>query len=220
MKNLINKTQQKIYAIWRKAKQHISSFVGGQFKKRQTLTKIIKKMAEFLHKTKEEIEKVSTHRVLGGAFITIGLGFIAIYPLFAEKELIKQTYENTFLFFGSIFWMVILGLMLIKYPERLARREDFYDKEEKVLKENLTKDIKDIISISNKDNRNLEDIITGVVLDKYEKEIDRIKIIYFNKPLHERNSYLWFLFDIICDNKIIPFLIGIGMFAKLIYNVI
>jgi hypothetical protein len=32
MKELINKTQQKIYAIWRKAKQHISSFVGGQFK--------------------------------------------------------------------------------------------------------------------------------------------------------------------------------------------
>jgi hypothetical protein len=27
-----NKIQQKIYAIWRKAKQHISSFVGGQFK--------------------------------------------------------------------------------------------------------------------------------------------------------------------------------------------
>ena len=36
MKKLIYKTQQKIYAIWRKAKQHISSFVCGQFKKRQT----------------------------------------------------------------------------------------------------------------------------------------------------------------------------------------
>lgn len=35
MKNILRKTQQKIYAIWRKAKQHISSFVGGQFKKRQ-----------------------------------------------------------------------------------------------------------------------------------------------------------------------------------------
>ena len=35
MKKIINKTQQKIYAIWRKAKQHISSFVGGQFNKRQ-----------------------------------------------------------------------------------------------------------------------------------------------------------------------------------------
>lgn len=35
MKKLINKTQKKIYAIWQKAKQHISSFVGGQFKKRQ-----------------------------------------------------------------------------------------------------------------------------------------------------------------------------------------
>jgi len=28
MRKIINKTQQKIYAIWRKAKQHISSFVG------------------------------------------------------------------------------------------------------------------------------------------------------------------------------------------------
>lgn len=27
MKELINKTQQKIYVIWRKAKQHISSFI-------------------------------------------------------------------------------------------------------------------------------------------------------------------------------------------------
>lgn len=36
MKNILRKTQQKIYAIWRKAKQHISSSVGGQFKKRQT----------------------------------------------------------------------------------------------------------------------------------------------------------------------------------------
>lgn len=35
MKKLINKTQQKICAIWRKAKQHISSFVGGQFNERQ-----------------------------------------------------------------------------------------------------------------------------------------------------------------------------------------
>ena len=35
MKKIIKKTQQKIYAIWLKAKQHISSFVGGQFKKRQ-----------------------------------------------------------------------------------------------------------------------------------------------------------------------------------------
>ena len=35
MKNILRKTQQKIYAIWQKAKQHISSFVGGQFKKRQ-----------------------------------------------------------------------------------------------------------------------------------------------------------------------------------------
>lgn len=33
MKKLIKKTQQKIYAIWKKTKQHISSFVGGQFKK-------------------------------------------------------------------------------------------------------------------------------------------------------------------------------------------
>lgn len=32
MKEILRKTQQKIYAIWRKAKQHISSFVGGQFK--------------------------------------------------------------------------------------------------------------------------------------------------------------------------------------------
>ena len=32
MKNILRKTRQKIYAIWRKAKQHISSFVGGQFK--------------------------------------------------------------------------------------------------------------------------------------------------------------------------------------------
>ena len=27
MKEILRKTQQKIYAIWRKAKQHISSFV-------------------------------------------------------------------------------------------------------------------------------------------------------------------------------------------------
>jgi hypothetical protein len=32
---LINKIQQKIYEIWQKTKRHISSFVGGQFKKRQ-----------------------------------------------------------------------------------------------------------------------------------------------------------------------------------------
>lgn len=44
MKKLINKTQQKICAIWQKAKQHISSFVGGQFKRRQTLTNKIRKM--------------------------------------------------------------------------------------------------------------------------------------------------------------------------------
>ena len=35
MKNILRKTQQKICAIWRKTKQHISSFVGGQFKRRQ-----------------------------------------------------------------------------------------------------------------------------------------------------------------------------------------
>jgi hypothetical protein len=40
MKNLINKTQQKICAIWRKTKQHISSFVGGQFKKRKKRNEI------------------------------------------------------------------------------------------------------------------------------------------------------------------------------------
>ena len=44
MRELINKTQQKIYAIWRKAKQHISSFVGGQLKKQQTLTNNKKQM--------------------------------------------------------------------------------------------------------------------------------------------------------------------------------
>ena len=35
MKNTLRKIQQKIFAIWQKAKLHISSFVGGQFKKRE-----------------------------------------------------------------------------------------------------------------------------------------------------------------------------------------
>ena len=33
MKNILRKTQQKIYAIWRKAKQHISSFIVCKLKK-------------------------------------------------------------------------------------------------------------------------------------------------------------------------------------------
>ena len=41
MKNLIKKIQQKIYAIWKKTKQHIFSFVGGQFNKRQKRKKKI-----------------------------------------------------------------------------------------------------------------------------------------------------------------------------------
>lgn len=173
----------------------------------------------FLEKTKEERENFSTNRIAGGIFISIGLAFVVIYPFFGETKQIFSTSENTVLFIGSLLVIVSLGLMLIKYPERLARREDFYDSEENKLREQITKDVKALIDISDKTNTNIEDAITKIILDKYEKEIDNLKIICFKKPLNERSSYLWFLFDKICEYKFTVFFIGLLMFLRLLYNV-
>jgi hypothetical protein len=195
--------------------------VGGQLsqKKRPRLTKTLKIMADFLKKTKEEIKKVDSNFAIGGAFIAIGLGYIPIYPIFAETCKIKETTENQILFFGAIMLSIILGLMLMKYPERLARREDFYDDEEEKIKENLTNDIKTIVEISGKSKIGLEDKISEIIFNKYKNEIEKTKIRFFDKPLNEKNSLIWHVSDKICENKYIFLLIGVLMFIKLIYNV-
>jgi len=112
MKNLIKKIQQKIYAIWKKTKQHIFSFVGGQFNKRQKRNdyekyrvywwgRIKPKIKEKMQYTKEQTIQSWTRgfwtflnlKYLKQVFIpmiftlTCGIGFAVFSFLFSNETL-------------------------------------------------------------------------------------------------------------------------------------
>ena len=88
MKNLLKKIQQKIYTIFQSLKAYapklrISSFVGGQFKKREPLRNKIRKMIlRFINNIQD--------KVLTTYHITIDFKTIENKPTFYRLELLAE----------------------------------------------------------------------------------------------------------------------------------
>jgi hypothetical protein len=135
-----NKIQQKIYAIFQTLKTYasklrISSFVGGQFKKRQTLTNKIKKMIlRFVNKIQD--------KVLTTYHITIDFKTLEKKPTFYRLELLAELrsdlelgYLKTNIFsivIGKKFDLTNISTKEVKTQyEKKRIEEDFNDKHKK-----------------------------------------------------------------------------------------
>ncbi len=183
--------------------------------------KILKLMAEFIEKTKEEIAKINTYNTFTATGMALaGCVYPAIYAVFVNDKNLLREHCNMFLFFGSISLCIFMSFISMRQKVRDARREDFYDKAEEELKENLKNDIKSILNISDKSNINLEERITDIISDKYEKQINDLKIEIFKKPLKESNSYWYFFLDKIGEQRLFITAISILMFSILMYRTI
>lgn len=111
MKNILIKTQQKIYAIWQKAKQHISSFVGGQFKKRQELVK----------------ETINKHGLLKVIFV-LPLNYIRMILLDILSTLREYQVIGTIIVMvisGATFWFLIENRCSLIKTEIIEKTKEF-----------------------------------------------------------------------------------------------
>jgi hypothetical protein len=174
-------------------------------------------MSELFIKTEEQKAKAETNPIFGGFMISIGVAWPAIYTIFGTRTQIYETNLNTFLFFGVMLLSACVGVLAVRQKEREARREDFYNREEIIFIENMEKEIKEIVELSDTNKPDIEQKITKLVLNKYGKELTSIRRKIMNEPLDEDGKYRKHILDLLARQKYNLFLLSLSMFSLLIY---
>lgn len=180
MKKIINKIQQKIYAIWRKAKQHISSFVGGQSGYREILDEFTLYRMEKEGDLLQKWARVVTTLLEPMVFLPIATGIVLLYfndcPLLQPMEIIIS--------FLSAFG---IGIGVNHFSTIFREQKEFLTLKERA--EFTVRILNDRINsilrsekLIDKDKDTVESILTTMdYWKKYYKGADTSKIAYHRK---------------------------------------